>query len=382
MIWRGVRHDSRVTDDLKPSAVPDPFAVTTPPPAAPVSPRSVTLTVSMLVSACLVALLALLPAPYQVFMPGPTVDVLGDQSDGQPLIQVTGAKTYPASGELRLTTISVVGTPGINAIPGVVLRGWWSPWTRVAQVVEEPEATRAQIDQANQAQMVTSQEAATVAALTELGYEVPTTLSVHSVVAGTGSEGVLEPGDVVLGLDGTPTPDFGVLTQILGATEPGTTVTVDVRRGDEELHLPVVTGARDGGGAILGINVDRTFDLPVDVTISVDNIGGPSAGTMFALGIIDLLTPEDEADGKHIAGTGTIDELGAVGAIGGVQQKMAGAERDGADWFLAPKSNCDEVVGHVPSGLRVVAVSTLHEAREAVVAIGSGKGGDLPTCTP
>lgn len=340
-----------------------------------------TLTVSMLVSACLLALLALLPAPYQVSMPGPTVDVLGDQSDGEPLIQVSGAETYPASGELRLTTISVVGTPGINAIPGVVLRGWWSPWSRVAQVVEEPEVTRAQIDQANQVQMVSSQEAATVAALTELGYEVPTTLSVHSVLPGSGSEGVLEPGDVVLGLNGTPTPDFGALTEILAATDPGTTVTVDVVRGGEELHLPVVTGERDGGGAMLGINVDRTFDMPVDITISVDNIGGPSAGTMFALGIIDLLTPEDEAGGQHIAGTGTIDEMGTVGAIGGVQQKMAGAERDGADWFLAPQSNCNEVVGHVPSGLHVVAVGTLHEAREAVVAIGAGKGDDLPTCT-
>ncbi len=380
MIGCRVRHDAGVTDELNPTPAPNPFAVTTPPPSPPVSPRSVTLTVSMLVSACLTALLALLPAPYQVLMPGPTVDVLGEQSDGEPLIEISGAETYPASGELRLTTISAVGTPGVNAVPGVVLRGWWSSSSWVSQVVEEPETTRAEIDRANQEQMVSSQEAASVAALTELGYEVPTTLTVHSVTVGSGSDGVLEPDDVVLGLNGTLTPDFGVLTEILGATDPGATVTVDVRRGDDELHLPVVTGERDGGGALLGILVDRTFDMPVDITISVDNIGGPSAGTMFALGIIDLLTPDDEAHGEIIAGTGTVDELGAVGAIGGVQQKMAGAERDGADWFLVPQSNCDEVVGHVPSGLHVVAVATLHEAREAVVAIGAGEGDALPTC--
>jgi PDZ domain-containing protein len=192
---------------------------------------------------------------------------------------------------------------------------------------------------------------------------------------------VLEPGDVVLGLDGTPTPDFGRLTEILESTDPGATVTVDVRRGDDELHLPVVTSQRQGGGALLGILVDRTFDTPVDITISVDNIGGPSAGAMFALGIIDLLTPQDEAAGQIIAGTGTIDELGAIGPIGGVRQKMAGAERDGAGWFLVPQSNCGEVVGHVPSGLNVVAVSNLHEAREAVVAIGADQGAGLPTCT-
>lgn len=375
-----VRHDAFVADELNLPAAPNPFAVAEPPPPAPVSPRSVTLSVSMMVSACLLALLAVLPAPYQVFMPGPTVDVLADQPDGKPHIEISGAQTYPVSGRLLLTTVSARGGPGINAYPVSVLLGWASPWSRVAQVVEVPEASRAQIDQANQAQMVGSQEAATVAALTELGYEVPTTLTVHSVLAGSGSEGVLEPGDVVLGLDGAPTPDFGVLTDILTATAPGTTVTVDVRRGDAELHLPVVTGEGDGR-ALLGINVDRTFDLPFDVTISVDDIGGPSAGTMFALGIIDLLTPEDEADGAVIAGTGTIDELGNVGAIGGVQQKMAGARGAGAHWFLVPQSNCDEVVGHVPSGLHVVAVTTLHEAREAVVAIGADDAAGLPACT-
>jgi len=126
--------------------------------------------------------------------------------------------------------------------------------------------------------------------------------------------------------------------------------------------------------------IDPTFDMPVDVTISIDDIGGPSAGTMFALGIIDKLTPEDEADGEVIAGTGTMDVTGAVGPIGGIRQKLAGAERDGADWFLAPAGNCDEVVGHVPDGLRVVRVATLHEARVAMEAIGAGEAGDLPTC--
>ena len=145
--------------------------------------------------------------------------------------------------------------------------------------------------------------------------------------------------------------------------------------------MPIVTGTKDDGTAQIGIYIDPTFDFPVDVKISIDDIGGPSAGTMFALGIIDKMTPEDETGGKDIAGTGTIDVNGEVGAIGGIRQKLAGAHRDGATWFLAPASNCDEVVGHVPDGLRVAKISTLHEAREAVTAIGAGKGDDLPTCT-
>ena len=116
------------------------------------------------------------------------------------------------------------------------------------------------------------------------------------------------------------------------------------------------------------------------VAMRVDDIGGPSAGMMYALGLIDKVTPEDETGGRTIAGTGTIDAKGKVGSIGGIRLKMIGAKRDGATWFLAPKANCGEVVGHVPDGLRDVSVSTLDEAYEALVAIGEGKGESLPHC--
>lgn len=126
----------------------------------------------------------------------------------------------------------------------------------------------------------------------------------------------------------------------------------------------------------LGIGTDG-----VSVTMHVDDIGGPSAGMMYALGLIDKLTPADETGGKIIAGTGTMAKDGKVGAIGGIRMKMLGAKRDGATWFLAPESNCDEVVGHVPEGLRDVKVSTLDEAYQALVAIGEGKGDALPQCS-
>ncbi|MDO4913679.1 MAG: S16 family serine protease [Bifidobacteriaceae bacterium] len=126
----------------------------------------------------------------------------------------------------------------------------------------------------------------------------------------------------------------------------------------------------------LGVNTDK-----VKVKLHVDKIGGPSAGLMYTLGIIDKLTPQNETGGKIIAGTGTISANGVVGKIGGIQQKMVGARRDGATWFLAPSSNCSSVVGYIPNGLHVVSVDTLDDAYKAVVAIGKGQTADLKTCS-
>lgn len=119
----------------------------------------------------------------------------------------------------------------------------------------------------------------------------------------------------------------------------------------------------------------------IKVTLHIDDIGGPSAGTMYALGILDMITPVNEAGNHVIAGTGTMSADQKVGAIGGIRLKMLGAKRDGATWFLAPAANCDEVVGHIPSGLRDVKVSNLDEAYRAIVSIGRGNGESLPRCT-
>lgn len=345
------------------------------------TPRAFVLSGAMLVVSVLVGVLAVLPAPYAVNGPGPTRDVLGEV-DGEPLIQVAGARTYPSSGELRLTTIAGTGGPGYPAYLANVVQGWFSRSSVVqpVEVVYPQDVTREQIDESNAGAMVSSQENATVAALTELGYEVPATLVVAGTVEGTDAEGRLEQGDVITAMDGTPLREYQTLVERLGELEPGATVTLTVTRHGADVDVPIVTGEREDGGARIGVYIDPSFDLPVDVTINIEGIGGPSAGTMFALGIVDLLTPEDEADGQLVAGTGTMDVTGAVGRIGGIRQKLAGAARDGAAWFLAPDGNCDEVVGYVPRGMRVVPVATLHEAREALVAIGAGTGDDLPTC--
>lgn len=346
----------------------------------PVTRRSLTFGISLLATTLLVAGLAILPAPYAVRSPGPTENTLGQQ-DGRPLISIAGAQTYESTGELLLTTVSVAGGPGYPVNLGQVLQGWFDS-SRSVRPVEEvfpTDRTKEETEEQGQVEMISSQENATVAALTELGYEVPATLTVQGAVTGSGSDGVVEQGDVIVSLDGSPVSTYQDLIDDLADVSPGADVVLGVLRDGTPTDLTVTT--TDGGDtALLGVFIDPTFDFPVDVSIQIEDIGGPSAGTMFALGIIDQLTPEDEANGVVVAGTGTMSVEGDVGPIGGIQQKLYGALRDGATWFLAPQANCPEVAGNVPDGLHVAAVSTLADARAAVTAIGAGQGDSLPTC--
>lgn len=368
-------------DDARPVTVPSGPVAGGRIEEVPVTPRAITMAVATVVAALLVAVAAVIPVPYAISSPGPTWDTLGTYDD-QELIAVDGAPTYESSGELRLTTVSVAGGPGYQVGLVTLLEAWADRARAVVPVetVYAPEETREEIDERNQAAMISSQENATVAALEELGYQVPTTLTVVEAVEGTGSAGVVEPDDVIVAIDGEPVASFSELSARMDEVEPGSDVVVGVERDGEPLDLTVTTTEEDGR-ALLGVLIDPEFDLPVDVTIQIENVGGPSAGTMFALGIIDTLTEADETGGEVVAGTGTMNLAGDVGPISGIRQKLVGAQRADAEWFLAPEANCDDVVGYVPDGVRVVSVSTLSEARAAVEAIGAGAAEDLPTCS-
>ena len=139
-----------------------------------------------------------------------------------------------------------------------------------------------------------------------------------------------------------------------------------------------LTAAQVGGRPILGIVVQDQYQFPFTVTIQIGQIGGPSAGTMFALGIIDKISTENLTGGKFIAGTGEISANGVVSPIGGIQQKMIAARDAGATVFLAPAGNCSDTRGAVPAGLRVVKISTLSGAVSALDNIKAGK--PVPSC--
>ena len=177
--------------------------------------------------------------------------------------------------------------------------------------------------------------------------------------------------------------DAEALREIVNAGD-GDPIEVAIERGGVAQTVTVTPVQTEVDGEtvwLMGITLLSDFDFPIDVTIQLNNVGGPSAGMMFALGIIDTLTPGNLNGGEKVAGTGTIAADGTVGPIGGIRQKLWGAKDAGADWFLAPESNCDEVVGHVPDGLRVFAVEDLDDSLAVLDAIRDGGDLDaLPTC--
>ncbi len=227
--------------------------------------------------------------------------------------------------------------------------------------------------------MAGSQSVATATALRALGQDVDEMVVIAGVPEGSPSAGVFEPDDELVSVDGDPATSSEAVRTAVQRHRPGDTFPVVVRRDGKEQTVTAKTAESDGR-TVIGVGLRLDYDLPVDVTLRTGNVGGPSAGLMFSLAIYDALTPGELTGGKQIAGTGTMDDDGAVGPIGGIRQKLIGARRAGADFFLAPADNCAEVVGNVPDGLRVVKVESFDDGVAAVRDIGAGKAASLPAC--
>lgn len=349
-----------------------------------ISRRSVALGVSAVLLVAIAAVAALLPVPYVRESPGPTSNTLGEDG-GKPLISISGRRTYPTQGHLDLLTVSVSGGPGNRLDLFSALEGWLDPTVSVVpeESVYPKGQTGAQIQEQNAEDMSFSQQNATAAALQELKIPITRAVVVKSIAVGSPSLGILKAADVITAVDGTRvTSDTAVRTAVT-KHRPGQQVTLAVRRDGKPLTLRVTTRASQDGGAaraVIGITPDMAYEFPFDVSFNIDRVGGPSAGQMFALGIVDKLTPGSLTGGRFVAGTGTIDPSGKVGAIGGIAQKMVAAQRKHADLFLAPAANCDEVRRATPGGLRVVRVATLEDSMAALAALRAGTAAKLPTC--
>lgn len=322
---------------------------------------------------------------YAIMSPGPATDVLGNHPvDGTdvPRIAINGAPTFPTSGALEFTTVRVAGGPGYPVNVVDVFMAWLDPAQDVypAEQLFPPQATQEQVAQENRAEMASSQKEAAAVALRALGYQVPAVVRVASVASSAPSEGVLKAGDVFVSVAGRPITDSETLRAAIQSVTAGSSVTLVVRRDGLEQTLTSGTGKAEDGRTILGIMLARDYQLPFQVDIDAGNVGGPSAGLMFSLGIYDKLTDGALTGGKTVAGTGTIDDTGKVGPIGGIPQKLVGAKASGATYFLAPADNCAEVIGREPSGLTVVRVATFDEARAALEAIAADRADSLPRC--
>jgi PDZ domain-containing protein len=330
-----------------------------------ISRRVWTLIVAGVLFLVLLVLAMTLPVPYVVLSPGPTYNTLGTytvQGQTEPIIVIDGRATNKTTGNLNLTTVSY-STNKLTVFDAL------SAWLQSDEVVVPrsslfpPGKSTEDVNKQNTAEFAESQDDAVAAAGCELGY--PPKFGVLTVLSDGASHDKLEPGDLLDTVAGQRTESQAALLAVLSKHKPGETVVVGVTRLGKPLDVPITLGKPLDGreGASLGITAGSVCQMPFTVDLGLGNqIGGPSAGMMFALGIIAKVGPENLTDGRFIAGTGTIDRTGKVGAIGGIQLKMIAAHNAGATLFLAPAANCDDVRGAIPDGLDVVKVSTLHDA--------------------
>jgi PDZ domain-containing protein len=336
---------------------------------------------TLIIGAVLVFVLAILSlvvrVPYVVLSPGPTFNTLG-KSGGADIITVVGKTTEPTTGNLNLTTVSVDTQ---DATPYRALVGWLKHDEVVVprDSVYPPGQTEQQTNAQDRQDFIASQDSATAAAACQLNY--PKGFGILSLSSDSPNQGVLKPGDEFVSLNGQPAKDDASLRAVLSTLKVGQKVPAVVIRAGKQITVTVTLGPPATGNTSpqLGVVVTNGCLLPFEVTLGLSDIGGPSAGMMFALGIVDKIGTDDLTRGKFIAGTGTIAADGTVGEIGGIQLKMIAARDAGATVFLAPASNCPDVLGNIPSGLNVVKVSTLQEAITALDTLNSGKT-DVPHC--
>jgi PDZ domain-containing protein len=344
------------------------------------SRRALTLLVAAFLVLALGVVGAFLPVPYVVLSPGPTENTIGEV-DKKPVITVTGRQTYPTDGALRLVTVAYQGGPTSRIDLLTALRGWIDP--AVAVVPEETifpkTSSPQQVEEENTVEMSNSQDFAKAAALTELKIPYSTVVSVVSTEKGRPADGKVKKDDEITAVDGKAISDVETVSDAVKAHKPGDQVTLTVTRGDEKIVVPLQAVAGADGKPIVGVVMQAKYKFPFKVDINVGDVGGPSAGLMFSLGILDKLTPGDITGGKDIAGTGTIAPTGEVGPIGGIAQKLVGARKSGASVFLTPPDNCAEAMKAVPDGLRLVKADTLHDAVSALDALRTGKG-NVPAC--
>jgi len=314
----------------------------------------------------LVAILALaivawnVTLPYVVWSPGPVPEIVS-------LITVDGAETYPVKGNLYMLTVS---QQDVN--PYDLLAAWADPTVDVLDraavrpVGQSPE----EYQRVAQNDMIESKDTAVYVALTHLGYDVTYEgdgVEVATVLEDTPAASVLQVGDVITAIDGQPVSLATDAVADIQSHAIGDTITLTIQRGDQTIDAPVtlVPNTQDVTRPMVGFGAatyNLRFVFPIDVEIDSTNIGGPSAGMMYTLAVIDVLTPDDITKGHRIAGTGTISSDGSVGAIGGVRQKVEGAAAAGAEYILVPKDNYEDALTADVSGVQIVSVTTIDDA--------------------
>jgi PDZ domain-containing protein len=339
-------------------------------------------TISLIVLSCVAVLV---PVPYVRMEPGPAFDTLGN-FQGKPMFTFgDDVKTYPTSGSLDFTTVRVGGPDAHLSLGEAVLAYLDGDKAVVPKDLIYPEhETAKQSTAESAAQLSGSKDSSRVAALRAAGYTVISRPSVVGVVKGGAAAKRLKAGDIFTAVDGAKVTTPDEVVKAVGTHKPGETVRLTVERKGKTLELPIVTRAdpKDKNVPRVGITIGQAYTYPIKIDNNVGrSIGGPSAGTMFALAIYDKLTPGSLTGGKKIAGTGEMTPEGTVGPIGGIRQKMAGAADHGATIFLVPAANCAEATDGDDDGLKLVKISTLKDAISSLEALAKDADAKVPSCS-
>ena len=306
---------------------------------------------------------SIIQLPLLVLSPGPTYNTIGEVN-GQPLITITGTTTYPTDGALDMLTVSERGGSSGGVYLGEALIGWASPSDSVVprESIYGPEVTGEEITERNDQLFALSQSDSIAAAMNELGIPTEEAIVVTVVAGGSPADGIVEAGDQIrhgerqggrharaCGQGGSQ-GGGGRHRHPRGPARRRSRVPSRRRRPSRWSRRPIRSPRTRHAAPqpYMGIVVGMAYRAPFDIEFADSNVGGPSAGMMFSLGMIDMLTEGQLNGGKHVAGTGTIDPEGNVGPIGGIQQKLVGARDAGAELMLAPQDNCADVVGNIP----------------------------------
>lgn len=316
--------------------------------------------------------------PFVAMGPGPTFNTLGDArvqaEDGQvetvPVVAVDAPHIDPTTGHLNMTTVAVRDQLTLFDALGLWASG--SNGVVPRDEVYAPGKSEDEIKQENTEDFHDSETSAETAAFSHLGL---IRVTVNQVVQHSAAEGVLEHGDVITAIDGAPATSAAQLSSTVAQKAPGDQVDVSFRRGDTEKTAALTLGqssdpSKDNG--VLGVSITDAMPEDIDIDFNLNDIGGPSAGLMFSLAVVDKLSPGELSGGQFVAGTGTIDPSGKVGPIGGIPYKMRAARDAGATVFLVPERNCSEAVRHKPDGLELVKMDTLDDAVAGLEAIDAG----------
>ena len=326
-----------------------------PPPVAPVAGSSPwRLIVATAIAAGLVVAAFMVPIPvFYVYVPGPVKDV-------EKLVTIDGAKTYSSEGQLFLTTITIEPHVTFVALLGAGL----DPHK---DVVMRDDVTQGQtlreVKEQARAEMRASKQAARQTAFAALGLPAGGGARIVETVEGSPAAEVLQPDDRIVAIDGATVSTACDASQAIGDRSPGDPVRMTIVRDGRRSSLELETAEHpvEQGAPFVGITMADVPQGGVEVSFDTGRIGGPSAGLMMALTLYDQLTPDDLTDGRKIAGTGTIACGGIVGPIGGVEEKVAAAEREGAEIFLAPELNF-EAARDAAGDIDVVSVATFDDA--------------------